>query len=523
MENHRLTIGTLSAHCAAVVDAAAAQQLGAKLDRGVRGALPAALSKAVESVFDGVGGVIRLRSLRLELPFDGPFEADALARFLAYRIAAAIRGAFERAGADLRHWPSHAAYMASYVEMRLGIAPAPDWAFPDLRVFEHLPAQRAAAEIIRERPEVLAALARSGIAAGQGARVLASFDDASCGALLSALIERPAQAARQEALSAALRALAEVVSPADTSKILAAPNRQALALAMRVLAQDVPAIPVQSLIAACAATVGAVMAASKLRPAPLGHRARPRVGRASNSRSDIPEPLASAMEQVMQDLKARPLMERMAARLVPMPAASSRVQREDRVATRAQAARTEADPAVLSSPLAGLGLLLPSVVALRIDRQLSPTALAQAIWQTLEPEAAEAASRDPAIAALFPVDPREIDLAAAQPTVPANLAARLHADARPLFDTAPPARRWSALILAEFTSRLPGLRKSSRGYLQMQFLLRPGRVAITGKTATIDLRRLPLAIVLRMAGLSGGQMPVPHLGGRLLTLDLEEV
>lgn len=523
MENHRLTIGTLSAHCAAVVDAAAAQQLGAKLDRGVRSALPAALSKAVESVFDGAGGVIRLRTLRLELPFDGPFEEGALAKFLASRIAAAIRGAFGRAGAGLRHWPSHAAYLASYIEMRLGIAPAPDWAFPDLRVFEHLPAPRAAAEIIRSHPEVLAALARSDIAASQGAGVLASFDDASCVALLSALIERPAQAASQEALSAALRALAEVVGPGDTSKILAAPFRQALGLAMRVLAQDVSAIPIQRLVAACAATVGAVIALSKPRPTPLGDKAKPRAGPSSESRSDIPKPLASAMEQVMQDITARPLMERMAARLVPMPAASPRIQRDDRVAARAQAARAQAGPADLISPLAGLGLLLPSVVALRIDRVLSPTALAQVIWQTLEPEETEAASRDPAIAALFPVDPREIDLDVAQPAVPATLAARLHADARPLFDAALPARRWSALILAEFAGRLPGLRKSSRLYLQMQFLLRPGRIAITDKTATVDLRHLPLAIVLRMAGLSGGQMPVPHLGGRLLTLDLGEV
>ena len=66
----------------------------------------------------------------------------------------------------------------------------------------------------------------------------------------------------------------------------------------------------------------------------------------------------------------------------------------------------------------------------------------------------------------------------------------------------------------------PGLRGSSPGYLQHQFLRRHGALE-TGETeVTLDLLGVPLGIVLKMAGMTGPQGRLPQLGDRLFIVTL---
>jgi hypothetical protein len=134
-------------------------------------------------------------------------------------------------------------------------------------------------------------------------------------------------------------------------------------------------------------------------------------------------------------------------------------------------------------------------------------------------DAVAVASREAGFSALFPADPH------AWPDPLPAPDARLWAGQGALAGGVPRAglEAWSDLWLARFAARLQGLQTSSRGYLQREFLCRPGRIELSGPEAPIRivLPAFPLGIVLRMSGLTGLTPPVPHLGARRLLIDLE--
>ena len=95
-----------------------------------------------------------------------------------------------------------------------------------------------------------------------------------------------------------------------------------------------------------------------------------------------------------------------------------------------------------------------------------------------------------------------------------------HLESRQLLTGREGADGWGDLLIASFASRLPGLRASSRDYLIRQFLAVPGQADINDDAIVVTLDGPALAIVLKMAGLSGDQMPIPFFGNRLLVLKL---
>jgi hypothetical protein len=129
------------------------------------------------------------------------------------------------------------------------------------------------------------------------------------------------------------------------------------------------------------------------------------------------------------------------------------------------------------------------------------------------------AERDAGFAALFPADPRKPPGALPEPSPALWTHQGTLAGAMPRAGLA----TWADLWLARFAARLQGLQASSRGYLQREFLCRPGRFETTAPNAPIHilLPPFPLGIVLRMSGLTGLTPPVPHLRSRRLLIDLE--
>ncbi len=514
LERHRLGIGRLETRCTALAGPAAAARMGAALDRALARALPPALAREAEAVLDGLDGVVRIRRLALRLDLGERFAEGGIAAGLAARIATALRTALARGGGDVRIWPDHAAYLADYVLRRLGLASGPAWPFSELAKLDHLPAERAAAELIRARPAILLPLARASVRLGAADAAVARWPEAACAELALALLRPPLEPAERRDLLPALRALAQgLPAPAGAGAGVAL-AAATLSLALRSLAAARGPIAGRAVVVAAAA----FLAARQL------HRAGPRAA-APDDRAVSPPAapdrhaaaLAAALALVRQDKGCRAVLDELLALEPDTPfsgAATAEAGRRQRREPGHKAA------AALRTPFAGLALLWPSALATGAVEALAPTALAQAAWQTLDAADWPAAAEDPALALLFPVDPRAIDLTRPQPPPPADRLDRLDPAARAVAAAAPAERGWSALLLGDLASRLRGLRGASHGWLALQFLRRPGSVAVGRDTLTVRLDPVPLVVVLRMAGLAGPQQRLKLPGAPRLVLDL---
>lgn len=514
MADHVLAIGALRTAVSVLADPEHAEPLRGRLDRAVSQRLPPLLSEAVGRVLDRHDGVVRLRSLRLQLEHAGPFDEDALARLLAARIADALGDALTKAGDDVRAWPDGDAYLAAYVETRLGLPPGPAWPFEEFRALALLAPSEAAVAVLRARPALLAALARSGAGAGDPARVLAGLDDVSCAAVLEAV----AAAAGARTTAATTRPTPVLVAPARVPGRPTELARAALDVLLRAVARA-PGSPAVPLVRAAMAAA-AVAHAARVLPAELGRDLAEADLSVTGVLADVrlPAPFRAALDDALTD---RALRRALVGTLPAAPAASGASPHGS-----APAAGPDAVPAATrhsarrhsASPVAGLALLLPGVVSHRLAQVLTPPQLRAAALSTLGEEAQGGAATDPLLAVLFPADP--FAEPGPTPVVPTTALQELSAPVRPLTPGRSGVQGWGDLLLATFADRLPGLRGSSRGYLQRQFLQVPGRLEASDDTLLVTLDGPPLAVVLAMAGLDGDQAPLPHLGGRRLVLVL---
>ncbi len=517
MADHAMSIGTLRTDCTVLADPLHATALRGRLDRAVSARLPQLIAELAEPILDGHDGVIRLRRLQLDLTLAGPFDEGTLARLLAARIVAALRQALADARRELRVWKSHQAYMASYVESRLGYARAPDWAFPDFAALALLSPSEAAVEILRTRPEVLVALARNGAVDGMPERILTRLDDDGCVVLLAAALQ-PAHGRLESTLT---RLIEELVAQPDFGRGAVsdqAPARAALVMIMRALATD-PALEL-AVAARAAAVIAELARLARLHAEVAGGplTGADLEGAAAALPTGRHSPFHAELIRAIGDREVRATLAALLPRL--RERGSPGDSREPEIA-EPEGRKRRMTVRSLHSPVAGLALLLPGIVAVAAHRHLGPEALRQAVLSALPEEAWRGARTDPLLAALFPADPREP--VGDVPPVPAGAIAAIAPESRHLFTDRRGADGWGDLVLARFAGRLPGLRASSRGYLQRQFLIASGKLDMNDETITVALDGPPLAIVLQMAGLSGAQMAIPYLQNRVLMLTLRRV
>ncbi|MGS4947731.1 hypothetical protein ACVDG3_19825 [Meridianimarinicoccus sp. RP-17] len=512
MDTHRLGIGRLVTDCTVITAADQAAPLERRLNRALREDLPGRLSSLAGPLLDGREGVIRLRRLRLDLALEGPFEDAALARLFAAHIAAALRRALADPHAESRQWDTTAAYVAAYVAHRVGMVREPDWAFPDFTALRYLGAAEVAVELLGTRPQVLAELASLGRSQG-GATVLAPLipePDAARLVQRWSGTQAPStwDAADGQAVIAALDGEALAALRGST------PGRAVLALALA--AQGTGAGPAARLGAALT-VAGMVLALDAIQPDGQGAAVVADVlarlqAEAVPQAPGVPAALAGFLHRTARDTAGRTRLATLVTGL------QTRLDRRD-TATRGRAptdrpARTGGGlGGVYRSELAGMALLLPQVA--RFGGTLS-SGQARDLLLALVPD--PEAATDPGLAAFLPVqDPP--GTAPVLPPLPAAAVAALAEESRMHLDGQSGAEAWSGLILAGFATQLPGLKGSSRAYLQRQFLSAAGRVETGAEAIRVTLDGPPLAIVLRMAGLTGPQGRMPHLGDRRLILE----
>ncbi len=483
--------------------------MGARLDRVMRHDLPGALPSAVAPVLDDHEGVLRLKQLRIRLDLGERLDQPNLAETIAEQIAAALKAQLAKAAPTLRYWPDHASYLADYVLMRLGSVAEPAWVFPDLVNLEHLPAERAAAELIRARPAILTALARAAAAGGDAAAPIASWPVEAKAALTRALVEAPLEPSEADHLLPALQHLLTLPLPTHTGPTAGALLDEALAVALRLLAQKAHRLPPRPVVFAAIAAL-----AARAGDTPLLK------GEATNSPASVAAGADhTTMARVLAFVEAD-TPRRAALDLLTRASAPRRSDRPEASPPEEPSADPETGQDALRSPRLGLALLLPSVLLLDAAAHLIPTQLAQVVWQTLDPLTWPETAEDPALQMLLPVEPPEVDLLAPQPLPPERLLRGLAVPARRVYETSAHDRRWSALLLADFASRLRGLQGSSHGYLRRQFLEQAGEVRRGADQISVLLDPIPLGILLYMAGFPGtlGRLPQPGRPKLILSL-----
>jgi hypothetical protein len=513
MENHGLGIGTLSTDCRVIAEPGQIAALRATIERATSGPFAALLASAVEPVLERHEGVIRIRTIRLDLVYTGIFDDRRLAALMAAQLAAVLRQTLDRGSADIRAWPDALAYMASYVDMRLGFVHEPGWAFPDFEPLRLLSPTEAAIEIVKARPAVLLALAGNGRRSGHALRVVERLDAPAAKRLVVHLLQLAAVAPAASAQPPSPQ-LADIVVAAffrtDAGGVDHAILRLICTAGASVSAQDV----VPLILAAALAVAFAAIADQFERRHGHALSFSERAAAAAVAGEVLPMHLAEFANRIATQAFAAPVLARLLELFAKTPPHPGRRRHALPPEKRPGAAK----PLRLASPLAGLALLLPDVVRLSLHRQLGIDGLRQSLLSILDAPARALAETDALVALLYPQLPD-----AGDPSFPpvSDLAiARLAPETRGLILSRQGAAGWGDLLLASFAGRLTGLRGSSRAYLQRQFLVVSGVAEFSASAVSITLDGPPLSIILKMAGLSGDQMPVPHLNNRRLILNL---
>lgn len=515
MAEHLFRVGTLRTDIAVLAGEQSVAPLRGRLDRALTQSLPPLLAELSGPVLDHHDGVIRIRKLEIHLDHAGPFDETVIMGLLAARIAAALREALTRPGGKVVFWPDTGAYLAAYVENRLGLEPGPDWPFAEFSGLALLSPSEAAVEMLRTRPGLLAQLAANGAAAGNPDRLLTRLDNQGCAAVLDAVFQA-ARPGRQNAED--LARLARSFDPDDQASGSRQPARTALALILRTSAPAAGAGPAALVRQAMAVTALALLARSLRQDLGRPLQAADLDPALAQSSSELPARFRAVLAEALAD----PAVRAAVGEVLPfLPGGSGTDPASGPPSGTPRApgrGSTHTLPQSIASPVAGIAVLLPGIARHGLHRTLTAAQLRAAAISTLGVDAQAGAATDPFLNALFPADPLapRTDL----PSVPAQSLELLPPAARALVSGRGGAEGWGDLLLATFAGRLPGLSGSSWPYLQRQFLHTPGRLDLSDGLAQVILTGPPLAVVLAMAGFDGDQGPLPHLDNRLLRITL---
>lgn len=519
MSDATLTVARLHAELSLLGPPAVVAPARGRFDRALA-RLPSELASAAAPLLESRDGVVRLRRLQVAVDSAGALDEAQLARLVAERLVAVLREALERPDGEVRVWVTHTDYLASYVETRLGLEAGPDWPFAELRALAVLPPGEAAVEVLRARPEVLAALATRGAAAFDPARLVGRLLDHDVVALVAGIADdartRPVAAAD----TARLAAHGDLVQAGATAGSAAGRARAVLAMLLRTAADGAPdEPPVQAALAVVALGIvthaRAAQGLGRLAPQHLA----PGLGAATVA--PLPARFAAALEAALDAARTDTALHAALASTLPHVVDPPRDPVGGDDSGRQTTGRPRpAAPRTVVSPVAGLALLLPGVARHDLVRALPPPGLRAAVLSALAEQAQRGAATDPLVAALLPADPHAAVDDAAVPPVPVGALATLSPEVRGLVPGRAGVAGWGDLLLATFADRLPGLRGSSRGWLQRQFLHVPGRLDVADDLLHVTLEGPPLAVVLGMAGFDGPQGRLPHLDGRRLLVTL---
>jgi hypothetical protein len=460
-----------------------ADGLAARVDGALRNRFPDACRRAVSPLLDGPGDevwLIRRLAVDVGMP-GGRLDSDQLAQLLASTAGAAIAETIAAGpeGDRVIRFASRSAYLAELLADLAEGRALDRWYHADARGLAPLPATAAIREALAREPDVaepaLLSLARE----GRLERVLSVMSDGDALAALDtcARVVTGASAAAPEQI----RAIARAWPAAQLSRngpLAAAPNALRLYLAVRSEAPHVA--PSQDLLLAALA---------------LGDVAR----------SD-PDPPAAVRAIARADLTE---IKHMAARFMPaalpLLAAIAEAVEEAPSALEplAEAVRSDGPAAkrgdVAMETLFGAAFLLLAY-APWLREAADPVSRFIPLAKALAGEGMAAAAADPAMR--LAVGAKEDTELPSALTPEEDAACSMEAER----------------VLRAFAGRLVGFGDSSAEFLNEQFLQGLSTVRARDGRIEVELPRVPLDVILRMAGVHGATYELPWAGKVRLAL-----
>ncbi len=499
---HRLSIGAIETRCAFLGDPVAADALRLTLNRVLREVLPHILSEAADPVLKDARGVIRIRKLQLRIDLTVGLELRDIARLIAARIVAALRGLMQRRSDQVATWPDEASYTAAYVMHRLGLAQAPNWAFPDFSALRYLPDQDAAVEVLAQRPDALQHLADQ--AAGDGAveAIATRLSVSNQRALLQRMTQHhPVRPRMTDILEQAIAFLEAAHWDIIES---VSPQNRLFVLLSKLLTHG---IAIRD--AAILATLFDALAGDA--------SSQTSTIRDTATTGDLDKLIADIAQRLSLPEIALSASDRTAQR--GLQALISALRRQSSQGAPAQTSFDQTNASQQSGPIhsqfAGLALLLPSLRRLGLHHTLDPRAFAEATSDLFPPEDQNMLHRDPFMSLIKNIESKKARTRQEQ-TLSDQKVAYLRSACSSLFREGIPET--SVLLLADFAAQLPGLQGSSCPYLLREFLTRPGRIEQTETALIVDITDMSLGVVLQMGGHLGSRGPIWQDGPNLTIL-----
>ena len=504
---HQVRIRSMATACQFKAAPERKELLRQAVDRTCRERLDTALEQALSPVLDEQNGVIRIRRLDLNLTTTDPLSND-LAHMMAGRIAALVRSHLHQGRDGIQSWPDHGHYIAHYVLWRLGLRAGADWAFADFDALNHLSPQHAAIEVLVSRPNSLIVLAHDSMLREAPDTFSRALDTEIIVSLLTRLSNvTPFQdlAALRDVWIKHADTFAQVF-PRSVSQPLA---RDALVLMLKMLAAQpekselfVPQIAMLARVSVVLASLPTV--------ALLTHRTSWQARLATLQIHTAPAPALALLKEIVAQKGGPELLDAMSGTVVDR-VHDTKIPAKPNTSKDAQTnEHIQAQP----TPAAGLALLLPSLMQLTANTPLTDEHRHAIALAALPSELQCEATRNAGFLRLFPHNPKAPDPNDwPQPDLSGLPEHLLKASDGP--------ELWAQAAMAHFADRLPGLSRSSAGYLQDQFLCRSGDLSLTKTDLIIALNRVPLGIVLSMGGHLGHRGRIPWLNDRTLDITIK--
>lgn len=460
-------------------------------------------------------GVLHIRALRVRLtvPRSG-FSSRSLSRALAEQLAVCLQRHLAGAAHQIKFFSSRAEFNAAFIRDLLEGRAWSTWYYEEFKPLCHFPIAEAAVQMLLPRLGELAVICHS-LNGGPLVKLLSCIDESQSERLFHQWsgtgIEQQFQTdilvSAERLLTAGQRLPATQPEAAQSTATL---SQETVRYFLYCLATLEPPQDMEATLWAAAHRVFLHRYGARI-PALLAvaDKTQPWADRVLGPETNA----AKIAADLLVWTEAAPAKRRYIEALLDSSRAQAAAVIDSKVieTTHRPAKAPTSDGQVLYSHNAGLALLVPVIISLGLYRHYSSTQLCQAlIWASGE---TDVQLTEPWLQKLFHTDDNSV-LVSGSNALPHTWRLGLDETRQRHIESLEGAEQLAQLLLYQFAARLSGLQQSSNSYLRRQFFQHSGRFVFASDLIEAHISGLPLAIVLRMSGLSRWSDRLPWMNCR---------
>lgn len=517
----RITIDNLSNHCRFIGKsedyALVASEVRQLAEAQLPDAIDAEINRQLQMLLDQ-DGLYRIRELKLNFTITRrDLSARKLGVVLARQLVSALEKQLANRNGDIVYFDSEAEFFASLMSNLLLGNHKDAWVYEDYAALRHLSPIDAVVQLLlprfRDLPQLAAGLQRRDALA----TLLRMLSETHAHALVLEWSGQTLQTQFREDVAPALEQLLGCQAWLGVASVGAIDNDVSLAVAsvrhmLSCLGVATPQMETNVVLWAVLHRVFLNRYRHEISALViLAFSARVETGDYSHLDADVIPIAKDLLQWVGTSEQRRDYIERLLRRGTARQVISRNIA--DNKAQ--EIPKAPSGERVLFRNHAGLVLLIPVLISLRLQASFSMTMLRRALHQTLTDEPVQ----DVDEACLQILLPDNQPQPVADGKLPAGWQLGLSAERQTQIETLTGSEQISQLLLAHFAARLSGLQRSSNEYLRRQFLQISGHLVVDDLQIVAHLESIPLYIVLRMSGLAGWSDRVPWLK-RQLTIEI---